>query len=188
MIKHFTPYENRPIIPSILLLFRSPLFFFQTNIMAEAGENISTVLEHIEKVRKKELLYVVFRLQGAETTEYEIRELEDNPSALNKFELKKEKDLEEQFEQFKIKVKKHGCCYALFDFEANHTDGTSRSVLFLFTLIPDGYTVKEKFLYSFHLQQFISNLKASVKLVQINQYDDLNYENMKRICLTLKKA
>lgn len=156
--------------------------------MAEFEENLSMVLEKIEKVRRKELLYMIFRLQGAETTNYEIKELQENPCALNKFVKKEESHLEKQFEQFKRKVQEHGCCYALFDFEANHEDGAPRSVLFLFTLVPDGFNIKEKFLYSFHLQQFIQNLKTSVKLVQINQYEDLNYESMKKICLSLKKA
>ncbi|KAI5192710.1 cofilin [Nematocida minor] len=156
--------------------------------MAELGENFNTVLEHIEKVRRKELLYMVFSFQGTNTTQYEIKELKDNPSALDKFIVKQESELEGQFEQFKKQVKEYGCCYALFDFEANHSDGTPRSALFLFTLIPDGFTVKEKFLYSFHLQQFIGSLKTAVKLVQINQYEDLNYETMKKICLALKKG
>ncbi|EHY64778.1 cofilin [Nematocida ausubeli] len=156
--------------------------------MAELGENFNTVLENIERVRTKELLYMVFRFQGADTSKYEIKELKGNPTALDKFTLKKENDLQEQFELFKAQVKEYGCCYALFDFEAHHQDGSPRSVLFLFTLIPDGFNVKEKFLYSFHLQQFIGRLKTAVKLVQINQYDDLSYENMKQICLNLKKA
>ncbi|KAH9385146.1 cofilin [Nematocida major] len=156
--------------------------------MAELGENFNTVLENIEKVRRKELLYMVFSFQGTDTSQYEIRELKNNPSALDKFTAKKENDLQSQFEEFKKHVKSYGCCYALFDFEAHHQDGSPRSVLVLFILIPDGYNVKEKFLYSFHLQQFIGRLKTAVKLVQINQYDDLNYENIKQMCLTLKKA
>lgn len=156
--------------------------------MPELVENFNVVLENIEKVRKKELLYMVFSFKGANTSVYEIREVKENPSIQDRFTVKEENSLQVQFDEFKRQVKEYGCCYALFDFEANHQDGTPRSTIFLFILIPDGYNVKEKFLYSFHLQQFMSQLNTAVKLVQINQYDDLNYENMKKMCLTLKKA
>ncbi|OAG30768.1 cofilin [Nematocida displodere] len=156
--------------------------------MIGLGENFDIILDQVEKVRTKELLYMVFRFQENNPKIYEIRESHENPNKNNKFIIKDEEELKRGFDIFQSNIKTHGCCYALFDFETNLEDGSSRSLLFLITLIPDEFNVKEKFLYSAHIQRVVENLKTSVKILQINKYEDLSYSRLKQVCLSLKKA
>lgn len=156
--------------------------------MIGLGENFQEVQEEVEKVRKKDLLYTIFRFQKDNPKMYEITVSEKNPNKNNKHEIKDEGELQRIFGSFKENMKMHGCCYALFDFEAVLDDGSSRSLLFLITHIPDEKSVKEKFLYSAHIQQVVENLNTAVKIVQINRHDDLTYNMLKQACLSVKKA
>jgi Cofilin/tropomyosin-type actin-binding protein len=155
--------------------------------MMGLGENFDLVLGEIEKVRKKDLIYTIFGFKSAEGMEYKICESFENPSNNNKHSVKDEAELRRMFEVFRERVQNYGCCYALFDFEANLEDGSCRSFLCLITMIPDDYGVKEKFLYSSHLQSVTQSIGAA-KIFQINSYEDLSYESFRKTCLPLKKG
>lgn len=167
-----------------------PFFLFvlgKQKRMIGLGENFDLVLREIERVRKKDLIYTIFNFKNTEDLEYEICESLENPSNKSKYSIKEEAELKRLFSIFNERVKKYGCCYSLFDFEANLDDGSSRSLLCLITMIPDSFKVKEKFLYSSHLQKVIESI-GPVKIFQINSYEELTYEKFRDACLTLKKG
>ncbi|KAI5172423.1 cofilin [Nematocida sp. LUAm3] len=157
-----------------------------SNIM-EQGGFIGSVVPEIEKVRVKELLYLIFSFDQLESNLL-VKEAKDNPYKNDKHIIKKEEELIRRFEEFKETVKRTGCCYAIFDFETALEDGAPRSVLFLVVYIPDGIGVRERFLYSSNVQKIVDHIKVAVKQIQINRFEDLTYENLKQMCLSLKKG
>lgn len=155
--------------------------------MIGLGGNFDLVLKEVERVRKKDLIYTIFNFKNTEDLEYKICESLENPRHTDKYTIKNETELKKHFETFNRNVRNYGCCYSLFDFEVNLEDGSSRSLLCLITIIPDDFKVKEKFLYSSHLQRFIESI-GPVKIFQMNSYDDLSYEKFRDVCLSLKKG
>jgi len=157
--------------------------------MIGLGENFNAVLDQIELVRRKQLMYTIFKFQDKNTTLYEIKDSTKNPEEAKRFTAKKEEDLQQHFEEFKSKIKNYGCCYSIFDFETTLEDGTPRSMIFLIALIPDSKSTREeKFLYASHTNTITNRINIAAKLVQINSYDDLSYEYLKSICLSVKKG
>lgn len=148
---------------------------------------LAPIITEVEKVRVKDLLYLIFGFDE-KGCKLEIKNVCINPSKHDKFMVKKEEQLREQFDRFKKLITEIECCYAVFDFEANLEGGSPRSVLFFVICIPDSLNVKKKFLYSSNVKKIREHLKVFVKPVQINHPEDLTYEGLKSLCLSIKKG
>lgn len=156
--------------------------------MIGLGKNFDIILDQVDRVRRKDLLYTVFRFQKDNSDMYEIKASIDHPNRESKFTIRSEEEQERHFNAFKAQVSPSECSYALFDFETVLEDGSARSMLFLLIVVPDECAVKEKFLYSAHTQHLVDSLRIAVTLVQINKFEDFSYAYLKQKCLALKKA
>ncbi|KAI5186365.1 cofilin [Nematocida homosporus] len=148
---------------------------------------IDSIKSEVEKVRLKDLLYVVFCFDKC-GTQLVVKEAKENPSRNDKLALKKEEVLRERFATFKTLIRSLGGCYAIFDFETGAECGTPRSIFFLVIVVPDDLDVRTRFLYSSNAQKIADQVGIAVKQVQINQHDDLTYDYLKQMCLSLKKG
>ncbi|KAI5190744.1 cofilin [Nematocida sp. AWRm77] len=150
--------------------------------MIGLGENFDIILDQVEKVRRKETLYTVFKFAQGRSTKYEIKATTEHPNKNDKFVIRSEEEMVKNFEEFKKQVSPTECAYALFDFEIVLSDGSPRSTLFLITVAPDNCPIKDKFLYAAHTQEMAERIGVAVVRIQINKVDELTYEFLKHKC------
>ncbi|KAI5180074.1 cofilin [Nematocida sp. AWRm80] len=156
--------------------------------MAEIFENQTGIISQIDKVRRKELQYLVFKMQEENTGEFEIKDLSDRPNKNQQSLIRDEQDLKEAFEKFRESINSHECCYGLFDFESKLPDGRPWSTLFLITFIPDEIMVNKRFTYAFHADILQKNLTVRVETMRINSVEELSYEKVRQKWLSSNKG
>jgi hypothetical protein len=151
-------------------------------------DGLKEVEVEVSKVRRRELLYTIFVIPGTLDIKYKVitNMKRNNPPSIRK--PLDETALKDEFNVFIKKIDPKSCCFIVYDFEFyTKSDGAFRSVLCLFSYIPDDSCApNEKFVYSSNSISLRDALSIG-KYIPVNNYSDITYEKVVECCTPLGK-
>lgn len=153
--------------------------------MVTVPDGFNEVMELTNKVRSRELLYVVFTVDPINPVRYRIIKVLKNNFQSSARDKMLKNDIVENLYKLRSDISDGMGYFVIYDFGFYKSDESFRNILCLISIIPDTLKVNARVAFSTLSLQLPAMLNVE-KHIPFNNTSDISFEDISRICMAHK--